>query len=428
MAFMEQPVRKKRLLPLSILLVLLLLYFLRPSGEPENPSASSPGISTSVVRRGDLTVTVNTTGIIEPITTVDIKSKASGEIIELSVEEGDSVVKGQIIARLDDMIARNAYRQAQADLEVAKVALSQALKQAKRQEELYAQNLLSEFDYEAALLEKEQANSNLAAAEVRMEDAREQLSDTVIESPIDGIILRKYVEKGQIIASGISEVSGGTTIVSIADMSRVYVKASVDEVDIGLISPGQKAIVIAETYPDREFRGEVLRIHPQAVIEQNVTTFDVTIEVDNAEGLLLSGMNASIEIIAGYKDNILIVPREALTDARTIARLLEGRQNQADGASSTAVPGGRMNVPDREAQDHAASGKPVRMVLALENGKLTPRQVVIGLSSFEEAEIVSGIAEGDTVLTTVTSKALEDREEFVGRMRSRNQLPGMEKK
>jgi HlyD family secretion protein len=378
------------------------------------------------VQRGDLTVSVNTTGIIEPITTVELKSKASGEIIELSVEEGDLITKGQIIARLDDMIARNAYRQAQADLEVAKVALSQALKQAKRQEELYAQGLLSEFDYEAALLAKEQGNSDLASAEVRMEDAKEQLSDTVIESPIDGVVLTKSVEKGQIIASGISEVSGGTTIVSVADMSRVYVKASVDEVDIGLISPGQNAVVIAETYPDREFRGHVLRIHPQAVVVLNVTTFDVTIEVDNSEGLLLSGMNASIEIIAGYKENILIAPREALTDARTIARLMGNETGPSEGGMSDG--GGGMDAHARETGQPEHSGKPVRMVLVVRNGQLTPRTVEIGLSSFEEAEIVSGLAEGDTVLTTMTSKALEDREEFVDRMKERNQLPGMERK
>jgi HlyD family secretion protein len=424
---MERRVKKKNVLPFLVLPVLLLLYFLWPAQEPENPSAYSPGTSTSLVRRGDLTVSVNTTGVIEPITTVELKSKASGEIIELTVEEGDLVTRGKIIARLDDSIARNAYRQAQADLEVAKIALSQALKQAKRQEELFTQGLLSELDYETALLAKEEANSNLAAAEVRMEDAKEQLSDTVIESPMDGMILMKYVEKGQIIASGISEVSGGTTLVSVADMSRVYVKASVDEVDIGLIAPGQSAVVIAETYPDREFRGQVLRIHPQAVLEQNVTTFDVTIEVDNSEGLLLSGMNASIEIIAGYKGDILIVPREALTDARTIARLMGSEPGSPEGSAGGGGSRSGMNAQAREAEEES-SGKPVRMVLAIQNGTLSPRQVEIGLSSFEEAEVVSGLAEGDTVLTTVTSKALEEREEFVDRMKIRNQLPGMEKK
>jgi HlyD family secretion protein len=411
------------------------IFLFKSSDETDGPSSQATRISTAVVKRDNLIISVSSTGIVEPIVTVDLKSKASGEIIDLPINEGDEVKTGQLIARLDDTTARNDHTQAQSDLEVARVALSHAKKQAERQEELYEKGLLSDVDYEAALLAREQANSDLARARAEMEDAAERLSDTVIESPIEGIILMKYVEEGHIITSGISNVSGGTVIATLADMSRVYVRASIDEVDIGQIAPGQKATVIAESYPDREFDGLVLRIHPLAKVEQNVTTFDVTIEVDNSEGLLLAGMNASIEIIAGYKEDVLLIPREALTDARSIAKMIGqspggmSHGGQMAGRSGSHSPGGPGSPgPGGAGEGGSHTSHPMRMVIVMKDDQPEPRRIEIGLSSFEQAEILHGLDEGDTVLTSVTSKALQDREAFVERMRSWSQLPGMEKK
>jgi HlyD family secretion protein len=291
---------------------------------------------------------------------------------------------------------------------------------------MYERELISELDYENAVLASEQANSSLVRAKTALEDAKEKLSDTVIKSPIDGMVLQKLVEKGQIISSGISAVTGGTTIAMVADMSRAYVKTAVDEVDIGQIEPDQKATVIAETYPDREFRGEVLRIHPLAKVEQNVTTFDVTIEVDNSEGLLMAGMNASVEIVAGFRENVLLIPRDALTDMRSIARMV-GFNPMGGGqrANTGRPPQGGQPAGGHPGMREDKSTNPKRMVIVIANGQEEPREVEIGLSNFEKAEILSGLAEGDTVLTTVTSKALQDREAFLERIRGWSRLPGM---
>jgi HlyD family secretion protein len=348
----------------------------------------------------------------------------------LPIDEGDRVKKGELIARLDATTTQYAYDQARADLEVAKQALTLAVTAASRSDELFRQGLISEVEHDNALLEKERANSTLVKATAALEDAKERLAETVIKSPVDGIILQKYVEKGQIIASGISAVSGGTIIATVADLSKVYVRTAVDEVDIGSIEPDQKAVIVAESYPDREFTGEVQRIHPQAQIEQNVTTFDVTIEVDNSEGLLMSGMNTSVEITAGFVENALLIPREALTDMRAISRMVGGngggrpgddmgRRPQGGGAGGSAG-GGRVTA----GEDGPNGSNPVKMVIVENNGVEEPRQVELGLSNFEQVEILSGLAEGDTVLTTVTSKALKDREAFLERIRSFNRLPG----
>ncbi len=414
----------KKLIPIIALVMVILVVLLvwNPFGKSKEAESAATTISTAVVTKGSLTVAVNSTGVVEPILTVDLKSKASGEIIELPIEEGDIVKEGQLIARLDATTTRNDYDQAAADLEVAKKNLSLAEKEAKRSGELFNQKLISELDYENSLLSREQAKSSLVKAQTNLESAKERLSDTVIKSPINGIILKKYVENGQIIASGISAVSGGTTIATVADLTRAYIKTSVDEVDIGQIEPGQKATIIAESYPDKEFSGEVLRIHPQAIVEQNVTTFDVTIEVDNTDGFLMAGMNASVEIIAGFKENVLLIPREALSDMRSLARMAGGN---GGGGRPGARPEGNGGGNGHQSGKMERKKAPSKMVVVIKDGDQEPRDVEIGLSNFETAEIISGLAEGDTVLTTVTSKALQDREAFLERVRGWNQLPGM---
>ncbi len=434
--------KKITVVVLAVVAVVVVVFFWKPFSPKGTSEAQATRISTAVISRGDLVISVSSTGVVEPILKIDLKSKASGEIIELPFEEGDRVVKGQLIARLNASTTQNEFEQAQADLEVAEAALEQATKQADRQKQMFEQGLISELDYDNSALAKEQATSALVRARASLETAKERLSDTVIKSPIDGIVLQKYVEKGQIIASGISAVSGGTIIATIADLSRAYVKTSVDEVDIGQIVPGQKANIIAESYPDHEFEGEVLRIHPLAKTNQNVTIFQVTTLVDNPDGLLMAGMNANVEITAGFKEGALLVPREALTDARSIARLVRGGQGgqggqgspggqQAGGMVQRREGGGERAMPassENDTEKAKNSGGPKKMVIIVANGKQEPRPVEIGLSNFEQAEVLSGLSEGDTVLTTVTSKALQDREEMMERMRSWNQVPGMERR
>jgi len=177
-----------------IIAILVIGFIFNPLRKQEISQDGPTKRSTSVTKRGNLTIAINSTGVIEPNLTVELKSKASGEIIQLPIEEGDIVKKGQLIAHLDATTAKNDFDQAEADLEVAKVALSQATKQAQRQKQLYERKLISELDYENSVVAKEQANSNLVRAQTAMEYAKERLSDTVSRSPIDGIILKKFVE------------------------------------------------------------------------------------------------------------------------------------------------------------------------------------------------------------------------------------------
>ncbi len=384
---------KKVIIAAAVIVILIATYFGRGVFSSSDNSDNSPTkTSTAVAKRGNLVLTVSSTGIVEPILTVDLKSKASGEIIELPIDEGDAVSKGDLIAKLDATTTRYTYDQALADLEVAKKSLSLAIKEAERADELFRQGLISELDHENAILARERANSDLVKANASLEDAKERLSDTVIKSPISGIVLQKYVEQGQIIASGISEVSGGTIIATVADLSRAYVTTAVDEVDIGSITPGQKATIIAESYPDREFEGEVQRIHPQAKVEQNVTTFDVTIEVDNSERLLMAGMNASVEITAGPWRTLLIPGR--LTDMRTIARMVgEGAGTGQPEGMRRRPEGGEGGTRSGRQNNDAQKSNPVKMAIVVNNGVEEPRPIELGLSNFEQVEVLSGLSE-----------------------------------
>ena len=156
---------KKAIIIVILVIALATIYLIwKPLGGADEAISKATSISTAVARRGDLVISVNSTGVVEPISKIDLKSKASGEIIELPVEEGDMVTKGKLIARLDATTAQNDFEQAQADLEVAKVAFDQATRQAQRQEQMFKQGLISQLDYDAALLAKEEANSAVVRA------------------------------------------------------------------------------------------------------------------------------------------------------------------------------------------------------------------------------------------------------------------------
>jgi HlyD family secretion protein len=299
------------------------------------------------------------------------------------VEQGDFVRKGQLIARLDQKDERAAVAQAQADLDIAEAELRQAQRIFDRRNELYEKKLISEEERDQIELGLTVAKGKLVQATTTLDRAQERLSESVVRAPIDGVILQKYVEEGQIIASGVSNVGGGTPIVDIADMSSVQIEAGIDEIDIGKVRVGQPAMVVADAYPELNFHGKIVRIAPEAKIEQNVTLFDVIVEVENTDGKLKSGMNTSIEVTIVEKKDILLAPAVAL--------------------QMPSEPEG----PGDE-----------RMVLLKQDGDFVPHQVKIGLSDFKQVEVVSGLTEGDVLGMPMTSRLQEANIQLEERIRS----------
>jgi len=284
------------------------------------------------VTRRDIIVSADAAGTIEPVLTVDIKSKASGELQEVNVDVGDIVEPGQLLVKVDPRVPSNALRQAQADLDVAKASLTNAEAQLRRAEELFKTQSITETEYESAVLSAANARAQLIRAERTVEDAQISFDDTDVRAPSRGVIIQKNVEVGTVIQSAMSNVGGGAVLFQMANLDTVQVRAMVDETDIGKIQAGMDVTITVEAYPNRPFQGKVLKIEPMAVVSQNVTMFPVLARIANQNNMLKPGMGADVEVHIGEQRNVLAVPNAALRTDRDV-----GSASLVLGLDSTTV-------------------------------------------------------------------------------------------
>lgn len=356
---------KKHLQMGSALVVLALVAAACSESDASETSPNGNG-EVAVVERGDLDIRVEAAGQVEPILVIEVKSKASGEIKALHVDTGDEVERGSLMAEVDPRDVRNALAQAQADLDVAEARVTIAESQAERSRELREANVVTQQELESSILELANARASLTRAETNLELAQERMNDVTIRAPITGTIIEKPVEAGQIIASASGNVSGGTILMLMADLSTMQVRTLVDETDIGKVEPGQVARVTVEAYPNRTFVGSVHKIEPQAVVDQNVTMFPVLVRLDNEERLLKPNMNAEVRIEVAQRQDVVLVPNAAvvsMTDATAAGAVLglsadevrEGMRSPsafAPASGSSSEPAGT-DGPDRDeaAQD-----------------------------------------------------------------------------
>lgn len=271
------------------------------------------------VQTRDIIVTAQAAGSILPDTVVEVKSKASGEILEFNVQTGQLVQRGQLLARIDRRAPQNQLSQATAQLEVAEAQLRNAESQLRRSQELYDASALSQQELETAQLAVANARASVVSGQVQVENAKIALDDTEVRAPMTGTIIVKNVERGAVISSPVSDVGGGTALARMADLSLVQVKTYVDQTDIGKIQPGLETSVRVEAYPNRPFRGEVIKVEPQADTISSVVMFAVLVRIDNREGLLKPGMSAEVQISVGEAMGVLSVPNAALRTERDAA-------------------------------------------------------------------------------------------------------------
>jgi multidrug efflux pump subunit AcrA (membrane-fusion protein) len=369
-------------------------------------SADAPA---AVASRRDLASSVLATGAIRPQVGAEVKvgSRVSGVLQTLHFNIGDAVRRGDLIAELDDRDLRARVAQAEAGLRAAEARLALvhlgaraqeiaqarsavtdaeatralAEKQLERHTALFAQQLVPRSEIDLAVKNLDSASARLGAererlslverkflpeevavAEAQAEEARAavslartQLSYARIAAPIDGVIASVSTQEGEAIAAGFQ----APTFVTLVDLNRLQADAFVDETDIGKIAPGQRAVLTVDAFPDRDFTGTVTAILPKALIQQNVVYYDAVVELDPSEGLLRPDMTASIRILVGERTGVLVVPTAAV---------------RREGAE--------------------------RVVHVLEDGRGVRRVVRIGWRDGGFTEIVSGLAEGERVLTT----------------------------
>lgn len=353
------------------------------------------------VEKGDLAKSVVATGKIQPVTNVEVKSKASGIVQTLLVDYGDNVKKGQILAELDKQqilaqvnqqrafleAALAAANAAQADLEHAKVdaegpdvpLLKRAYERAQgmAKDGVVSASALDDAqkNYELALNKQQLGKANVISSAAKLKQAQAQVSqaraqlaekeeeyrNSTIVAPMDGMVLSRDVEAGDAVSSILILGSSATLVMTVGDIHEVYVKGKVDETDIGKVYIGQAARIKVESFKDRTFSGKVTKISPMGVEKDNVTTFEVRVSIDNAKGELKSQMTANAEIILEEHKSVLMVPEGSL---------IYDKDRKAS-----------VEVPDPNAKD----------------GKKKV-SVTVGISNGSKTELLSGLKEGQQVI------------------------------
>jgi HlyD family secretion protein len=413
-------------------------------GEAADGKAAAAAPQTVQAERRDLVLRAEASGEVEPIRTVEVKSKAGGEVLRVHVETGDYVEAGTLLAEVDPRDVQNALDQAEAELASAQVQLRTARAQRQRVEALRAGEIVTQDEYEAAVNAEAAAQTSLVRAQTDARLARERSRDVTIRAPISGTIITRAVEPGVIIASATGNVSGGTSLFTMADLSDIQVRARVDETDIGKVKPGQQARVTVEAYPGQSFTGTVLKVEPQAVVEQNVTMFPVLVRLANPEGLLKPGMNADVSMVTDRREGAVSVPTGAVTtmrdaataaaalglDAETVRASLRpagagaaGQQAAAGGAASgtRAAAGSRA----ARAEGGASAGSTRGIVFVQAASGPQPRSVMLGLSDWENVEVVSGLQAGEPVYLLSGALVQQKQTETADRIRQNSGIvPG----
>jgi HlyD family secretion protein len=281
--------------------------------------AASIPIPLAAVERRDIVVDASATGAVEPINVVEVKSKSSGQITKMPVETGTLVRPGDLIVQVDTRDVKNQYDQSLADVRAAEAKLQVSDAQKKRSDDLFQGRIITAQEHETAALDYANAVAALVRARTNLDLAQQRLEDATVRAPISGTVIEKTVSLGQVITSATSSFGGGTTLIKMADLNQVRVRALVTEADIGAIQAGMTATVTVDAYPDRPFRGSVEKIEPQAVVQQSVTMFPVLVTISNLEGLLRPGMNGEVSILIDRRENVLAVPNDAIRNLRESA-------------------------------------------------------------------------------------------------------------
>src|ERR1700724_1971762 len=307
--------RRRRIIWLVAILVVLcaggygVMAALRPSHEID-PS------KLATVERGDLSRVVVATGKIQPLSKAEIKSKASGIVKKIYVDYGDRVKTGQILAELDKVQLEAAQRAARANLQAAEAARNSSMAVLEDAEKNYRMALNKQASAQAALAvahaDIAKAQAQVAQSQAALDNAEEDLRNSTIVSPIDGLVLSRDVNVGDAVSSILILGSQATPIMTLGDVSEVYVQGKVDEADIGKVYLNQPARIVVESFKDKKFVGKVTKISPLGKEKDNVTTFEVRVSIQNSTLELKANMSANAEIMLEEKKNVLMVPEAAL--------------------------------------------------------------------------------------------------------------------
>lgn len=361
--------RKKWILIIGIVLLVLLGLFLlfgrKSTSAKEMPATAA---ASHIVAKGDIASKIEISGEVRPETVVAIKSRVSGKIVKFYAQENDYVKAGQIIADIEpDYTQANTLFNTKASLQLAELALEKANKEYRDSEQLLAKGYVSASDHE-------QKQDALRNAQIQYEQASRQyemIRDldvpgkvTHVYATTSGTVIERAVNEGEMVSSSINSFGEGTVVMRIADLNKMIVKSNINEVDINKFRLGQKAEILLDALPYEEFRGEIVKIAPMAIVENNAKVFPVEISINASGKLVKPGMTAAISIKGDVREQVLVVP---------IAAVFADEQNNDI-------------VYVLPAKDSKSAGTQPK-----------PRVVKLGANDFQMVEIISGLEEGEEI-------------------------------
>ena len=402
--------RKKKITIVSIcLLVVIIGATVAIKANGKDKKAPESPVKTGKAEIADVQVKVTEVGTVEPEVKVEVKSAISGKVIELLHRDGDIVRRGQVLARVEpDLNQAQSLAETKNELASANIRFQEAKKNWEADHKLFLQGLLApkqyrdvEGEYLQARQEFDKQQEKYALVEksgIPIDQSPANFRGSNVVAPMDGVVLTKNVEIGESITSGVSSFNAGTVLFTVADTSRMIVKAGVNEVDIGKIKVGMPVKVTLDAYPKVKFAGRIDRIAPAVRIDEKVRVFDVEIRLD-AQGLeLRSGMTANIEVIGEKKTKVLSVPVESIfkrddDEVVYVKKAIDMKAFEADA---------------KKAKDEKKDPKADKDAW---KKFFEQRTVVTGLADNARVEIVSGIKAGEEVALedpTVTKDEDED--------------------
>jgi HlyD family secretion protein len=372
--------------------------------------------------RGDMEAAVSATGALGAVTTVQVGTQVSGKVVAIHADFNDHVTKGQLVARIDPVLAEQTVRDAQAQLERNQAQLDQAKLEYGRNERLFKSKVLTEIDFNTAKYNYSAALANVKSARVTLDRARQNLAYTSIYAPIDGIVVERDVDVGQTVAASLSAPQ---LFLIAQDLSQMQILSPVDESDIGSIQVGQPVRFTVLAYPNERFAGKVKQVRLQSKTQDNVVNYTVVVAVENPNGKLLPGMTATLEFLTGSATNVLLVPNAALRFRATDEMMAEVRKRfqssshgERSGGAQAANATGGPGFFEAGANAGAGAG----------NGARRPRNAsmlwyLAGSGELSVVRVRTGLTDGQR--TEVSGPGLKDGMQIiVGVQTAQNAAPG----
>ncbi len=340
---------------------------------PNHATPVSERYRSQVADRGDIVQTITANGTLNPVVLVNVGTQVSGTVRKIHADFNDGVKDDQVLAELDPALFQAQVKQSEANVLSAQAALQLAQIKIGRVAALQQKNLVAKEELDIARQQVDAAAAQVKLAEAQLDRDRINLRNSVIRSPISGVVVARSVDVGQTVAANFQT----PTLFQIAqDLRQMQINTSIAEADVGSLQPGMPATFTVDAYPDQRFQGRIRQIRLNPTIQQNVVTYNVVVDVDNADGRLLPGMTANVGVNAAERKNVLRAPNAALS-------FQPRRADDEDG-------GPRPPAKDRKTQVYILD----------DQGNLKPIPVETGVTDNTLTEIIGGeLKPGDRVVT-----------------------------